>query len=132
MTLIAAMLLAGCVRDPTERLRYPRITMAILARVDLNHDGHVSKDEYDKLAFPDEPMDPWDKNHDGALDAAEIEDAFLHADPARLQLEGRRTVYQKYGYPFGEPPPTLNDDGAAPAQGVPDPTKAEGAGQGPQ
>jgi hypothetical protein len=119
MTLLAAMLLGGCVRDPTEGLRYPRITMAILARVDLDHDGHVSQEEYDKLAFPDEPMDPWDKNHDGELDAAEIEDAFLHADPARLQVEGRRAVYKKYGWPFGEP--TLTDEGTA---GHPDPTKA--------
>src|SRR5262245_39434640 len=100
MHVALVVLLAGCVRDPSEGLRYPRITKAILARVDLNHDGHVSRDEYTKLAFPDEPMDPWDKDHDDALDAAEIEDAFVRADPARLQVEGRRAVYEKYGFPF--------------------------------
>jgi len=103
MAFVAAMLLGGCAREPAAELRYPRVTMAIVARVDLDHDGRVSKDEYTKLAFPDEPMDPWDDNHDDSLDAAEIENAFVRADPARLQLEGRRAVYEKYGWPFGEP-----------------------------
>jgi len=107
------MLLGGCARDTAEDLRYPRITQAIVARVDLDHDGRVSKDEYAQLAFPDEPMDPWDGNHDDALDAGEIEDAFVRADPARLQVEGRRAVYEKYGYPFGEP---ALHDGAAPSE----------------
>jgi hypothetical protein len=101
--MLSLVVLLGCARDPVEELRYPRITRAIVARVDLDHDGRVSKDEYTELAFADEPMDPWDKNHDDALDAAEIEVAFLRADPARLQVEGRRAVYEKYGWPFGEP-----------------------------
>ena len=103
MSFVAAMLLSGCARDPADELTYRRVSMAIVARVDLDHDGRVSRDEYAKLAFPDEPMDLWDKNHDGVLDAAEVEDAFLHADPTRLQVEGRRAVYKKYGWPFGEP-----------------------------
>ena len=102
--MLMLMLLASCARDPAQGLRYPRITMAILARVDLDHDGRVSKEEYTQLAFPDEPMDPWDTNQDGALEAREIEAAFLRADTARLQGEGRRAVYEKYGYPFGDDP----------------------------
>ena len=100
---LLGMLLAACADDPAANLRYPRITMAILARVDLDRDGRVSKEEYAQLAFPDEPMDPWDTNKDDTLDAREIEAAFLKADPARLQAEGRRVVYEKHGYPFGEP-----------------------------
>jgi len=109
MSLVLAMLLGGCARDPGAQLRYPRITNAILARVDLDHDGRVSQDEYTKLAFPDEPMDPWDADHDAALDPVEIETAFLAADPTRLQLEGRQAVYKKYGYPFGEPTVPLSE-----------------------
>jgi hypothetical protein len=109
--MLSLFVLLGCARDPAVELRYPRITRAIVARVDLDHDGRVSKDEYTKLAFPDEPMDPLDKNNDKALDAAEIELAFLRADPARLQVEGRRSVYEKYGWPFGEP--TLREGAAA-------------------
>ena len=126
MHLALVMLLAGCSRDPSEGLRYPRITKAILARVDLDHDGRVTQGEYTKLAFPDEPMDPWDKDHDDSLDAAEIEDAFVRADPARLQVEGRRAVYEKYGWPFGEP--TLREGGDATQRGADlparDPTKS--------
>lgn len=98
------ILLAACARDPAADLRYPRIAMALFARVDLDHDGRVSMEEYAQLAFPDEPMDPWDANEDGALDAREIEAAFLEADAARIQGEGKRAVYEKYGYPFGADP----------------------------
>jgi hypothetical protein len=99
----AAILLGACAHEAEVELRFPRVTMAIIERVDLDDDGSVSKAEYAQLAFPDEPMDPWDADHDEALDAAEIEQAFLRADPTWIQLEGRRAVYQKYGYPFGEP-----------------------------
>ena len=132
MHLGLAMLLAGCARDPSEELRYPRITKAILAHVDLDHDGRLTKDEYTKLAFPDEPMDPWDKDHDDSLDAAEIEDAFVRADPARLQVEGRRAVYEKYGWPFGEP--TLREDASErnDADMLRDPTKSRRKRGGPK
>ncbi len=93
-------------------VRYPKIATAILARTDLDHDGVVSKGEYAELAFPDEPMARWDRDTDGSLDLGEIEDAFLHADPARLQVEGRRAVYEKYGYPFGVLPPEAEGDTA--------------------
>jgi hypothetical protein len=98
------MLLAACARDPAAELTYPKITMAIFARVDLDHDGRISEAEYTMLAFPDERMHPWDADGDGALDARELELAFLRADPARLQAAGRRAVYEKYGYPFGDAP----------------------------
>lgn len=104
LSFLATMVLWGCARDPAADLHYPRIAMAILARVDLDHDGRVSKEEYAQLAFPDEPMDPWDTNEDDALDAREIEAAFLEADTARIQGEGKRAVYEKYGYPFGGDP----------------------------
>ena len=102
--MLMPMLLASCARDAGEGLRYPRITMAILARVDLDRDGRVSKEEYTQHAFPDEPKHPWDTNEYGAHDARENEAAFLRADTTRLQGEGRRAVYEKYGYPFGDDP----------------------------
>jgi hypothetical protein len=109
--ILVAAFLAGCEREAPSEPRYPRITRAIVARVDLDQDGRVSKDEYAQLAFADEPMDPWDADHDEALDPREIETAFLRADPTRLQVEGRRAVYEKYGWPFGEP--TLREGPAA-------------------
>ena len=125
MPFVLAMLLGGCARDPAEELRYPRVTTAIVARVDLDHDGRVSKEEYGQLAFPDEPMDPWDKNQDGALDAVEIEDAFVRADPVRMQNEGRRALYEKYGWPFGEPGAV---EGGAVGERVSDPTTSRPKG----
>ena len=49
--------LGACqLRDPDEALVYPKVTKAIVARVDLDKDGEISKDEYAQVAFPDEPL----------------------------------------------------------------------------
>jgi hypothetical protein len=102
---------AGCgTRDPSEDLRYPKVTMAIVARADVDHDRRISEEEYYQVAFPDEPMDRWDRDQDGSLDPSEVEDAFRHADPTRIQAEGRREVYQRFGNPFGE---AVESDGNA-------------------
>jgi hypothetical protein len=104
MSAVAFVLALGAcqTRDPNEGLVYPKVTMAIVSRVDLDRDRRVSPDEYAEVAFPDEPMDRWDRDKDGFLDPSEVEDAFRRADPVRIQSEGRRTIYQKLGNPFGE------------------------------
>jgi hypothetical protein len=118
------ILLGACsTRDPSAGLKYPRVTLAIMARVDLDHDGRITQAEWTQLAFPDETMDRWDADKDGALDPREVEDAFRHADPARIQSEGRRVVYEKYGNPFGEAEeeaeeaPAAQVEAAKPARG---------------
>jgi hypothetical protein len=104
MSAGAFLLLLGSCRTqhPAEELRYSKVTMAIVARVDLDHDGRVSSDEYTQLAFPDEPMDRWDTDRDGSLDPKEIEATFLDADPVHTQAEGRHVLFEKYGDMFGQ------------------------------
>lgn len=80
---------------PVAPPRYPEIAARIVARVDADGDGVVSAAEYEAVALPDEPMDPWDEDGDGALSLREVERQFLEANPAelmRVRHEATRTA----------------------------------------
>lgn len=79
-------------------LQYPAITATILARVDRDHDGVVSMEEYSTTAMDDEPITLFDRNGDHRLSPKELEDMFLHAKPVDLRgARGRKAVAMRGG-----------------------------------
>ena len=64
----------------------------------------ISSEEFTALSLPRQGFAPHDTDHDGQLDAVELERAFLSTSPTDFQDEGRRAVHHKYGHPFGGGP----------------------------
>ena len=90
---------AGCGPTP----EHPEVAEQLLRRADLDGSGAVDAAEFASLALPDQGFAPFDLDHDGQLDATELERAFLDDNPASFQERGRQGVHRRFGHPFERP-----------------------------
>lgn len=60
----------------------------MLMRADANHDGAITRDEF--LARPEQMFDRLDKDHDGTISAAELQQIRADGDQRREQFQHRR------------------------------------------
>ena len=97
--LLVLALVAACGPQP----KHPKVAQTLLQSADLDQSGKVERAEFEQLAFPSEGFGPYDLDGDGALDAYELEQAFLTASPSDFQDEGRTESHRKYGHPFERP-----------------------------
>ncbi len=100
-TIIGLLVLVGACGPRPE---HPEVARQLLRAADQNGDGAISSEEFTALSLPRQGFAPHDTDHDGQLDAVELERAFLSTSPTDFQDEGRRAVHHKYGHPFGGGP----------------------------
>lgn len=60
----------------------------MLARADANHDGAITRDEF--LARPEQMFDRLDKDHNGTISAAELQQIRADGEQRREQFQQRR------------------------------------------
>lgn len=117
--ILLTLLACGPAAPP---LRYPDLTAAILARVDLDHDGRVDAEEYARVGLEDDPLSRYDADGDGALSPYELESSILTANPATLagaRIEGIQGPLRPGGGPPGGGPPGGGPPGGGRPPGAP-------------
>ena len=60
------------------------VMRSVMARVDDDHDGRVSRQEWRRYGGADNLFDQYDTSHDGYLDLGEFRSMFSVTDPLRL------------------------------------------------
>ena len=106
---------AGCDRGAP-----PDPEAAALRRLDLDGDGGLGRDELRQLLLPGaveagaDPLQPWDADGSGKLDAAELGRAWRAQSPVAARLEARERLARPRGAPPPPAPPPPAPAGAAP------------------
>ncbi len=69
--------------------RYPAQTAAMMTRLDASGDGRIDAAEYARLGQPGVPLQVFDADDSGGLDAVELERLLLRVDPVWIAAQAR-------------------------------------------
>jgi hypothetical protein len=105
MPFVLAMLLGGCAATPRSSSATRASRWRSSPRVDLDHDGRVSKEEYAQLAFPTSRWIRGTRTTTTALDPWRSRTRSCAPIRCGSRIEGRRACTRSLGEPIPARPP---------------------------
>ncbi len=91
------LLASGCETSPASPWTSARALAPALTRIDANHDGKVTEDEYAARAILEPTFSMVDTNRDGVLSLGELEALTLGQEPLAYGVAAKTAEQGKYG-----------------------------------
>ncbi len=139
--MIAALLLLACAAPAGPRWTIDGAIAPAREKVDTNHDGKVTPDEYERVAFSAPDFEHVDTDQDGDISLAEMRVLVFSTDPShffekpkvRVPGHAKQEAEELDAQANARPPqrePNGQVDGGQPDAGPPDGGQAAGPGPG--